>query len=158
MVWRIGVVVAILLVMYFLLRYARDVAPKRNEVLVGVDDGRLQPCPDTPNCVSSQAPQSDDHHVEPLPYSGTREEAHQTILAVIASAPRTHVVENRPDYIWAEYRTRVMRFVDDVEFYLPEEEKVVHFRSASRAGEGDLGVNRRRYDHIAAAFEAHVVH
>jgi uncharacterized protein (DUF1499 family) len=70
--------------------------------------------------------------------------------------PRSHVVEDRPDYIWAEFRTRLLRFVDDVEFHLPETEKVVHFRSASRAGEGDLGVNRRRYEQIAAAFEERI--
>jgi uncharacterized protein (DUF1499 family) len=139
--------------MYLLLRYARNLGPTREEVLVGVSDGRLQPCPDTPNCVSSQAHPDDDHRVEPLVYQQGIDQARGVLLSIIRDAPRTRIVEERTEYIWAEFRTGLMGFVDDVELYFPADDDVVHYRSASRAGQGDLGVNRRRYEWIARAFE-----
>ena len=104
-------------------------------------------------CVlTSTAIPGDDHRVDPLRYVGARKEARSALLAIIKETQRTELVVAREDYIWVEYRTWGMRFVDDVEFYLPEGASVVHFRSASRAGQGDLGVNRRRYELIVATF------
>jgi uncharacterized protein (DUF1499 family) len=46
-----------------------------------------------------------------------------------------------------------MGFVDDLEFYFPREESVIHLRSAARLGESDLGVNRRRLEQIRLALK-----
>ena len=117
----------------------------------GVVSHRLAPCPDSPNCVSSLS--SDVRHGEPpLTYSGTREEARQVLLGVVNSMPRTKVVTSTEDYLHIEYRSTVFRFVDDVEFLFDDTAKVIHFRSASRVGYSDLGVNRKRIRAIKDEF------
>ncbi len=119
---------------------------------LGVENGNLVPCPASPNCVSSQS-DDEEHGMQPLTYTGSREEAHARLLRVIREMPRTQIITVRPEYVYAEFRTFTFRFVDDVEFYLPADEQVIHFRSASRLGYSDMGVNRRRMEAIRDAFE-----
>lgn len=118
---------------------------------LGVAGGRLAPCPSTPNCVETLA-EDPDQRMDPIPYEGDIEDAQEQLLAVIRSIRRATIVESEPGYIWAEFRTPVIGFIDDVEFLLDEDEKVIHFRSASRLGYSDLGVNRRRMEELAALF------
>jgi uncharacterized protein (DUF1499 family) len=123
----------------------------RRPANLGAADGRLAPCPDTPNCVSTQAA-DEAHRIDPLPYDGSAEEAMARLRAVLADLPRTRVVTATDAYLHAECRSLVFRFVDDVEFLLDGRDRVIHFRSASRAGRSDLGVNRRRMEAIRQAF------
>ena len=116
-----------------------------------VNLGQFAPCPDSPNCVSTQAP-DDKHAIDPFPYSGTKVEAKKRLLGVIHSLPRTRVVEDKPDYLHVEFTSRILRFVDDAEFFLGIEDATVHFRSASRLGFSDLGANRERMETIRARF------
>jgi uncharacterized protein (DUF1499 family) len=118
---------------------------------LGVTAGRLAPCPSSPNCVCSQDA-DDAHHVEPLSFEGSPQEALARLKEVLASWPRTTVVTETEGYVHAECRSRLFRFVDDVEFLLDPQAKVIHVRSASRAGKGDLGVNRRRVEALRRAF------
>jgi uncharacterized protein (DUF1499 family) len=120
---------------------------------LGVKDGRLAPCPDTPNCVCTQAA-DEGHRIEPLTYDGTAEEAMARLKAALVGLPRTRVVSETPDYLHAECTSLVFRFVDDVEFLIDRERKVIHFRSASRVGRSDLGVNRLRMEALRQAFAA----
>ncbi|HPI93609.1 MAG TPA: DUF1499 domain-containing protein [Deltaproteobacteria bacterium] len=120
---------------------------------LGLKDGRLFPCPDSPNCVSTQE-RSEGHRIEPLRYTGTKENARQKLLQVIGGMPRVKIVTDSGDYIHAEFASRIFRFVDDVEFVFDDAEKLIHFRSASRLGYSDLGVNRRRMEEIRRRFEA----
>lgn len=115
---------------------------------LGVKSGRLKPPPAAPNAVSSQ--DNGRHAIAPLPYGGTREEALAKLRSIVDSTPRTRIVEAGPDYLYAEYSSNLMGFVDDVEFYLPAYEKVIHVRSASRLGYSDFGVNRERIEDIRA--------
>jgi uncharacterized protein (DUF1499 family) len=123
----------------------------RKPGIVGVPEGRLALCPNTPNCVCSQAG-DDMHRIEPLHFEGSAEEAMQRLRTVLAAWPRTRVVTATDGYVHAECRSRLFRFVDDVEFLLDREAGVIHFRSASRAGRADLGVNRRRMEGFRRAF------
>ena len=110
---------------------------------------RFSSCPASPNCVSTQAPTEDKvHYMAPIPYIGTSATIHKRLLAVIEAMPGSTVKVNAPDYIRAEFRSRIFHFVDDVEVYLDEMQQTIHFRSASRLGESDLGVNRRRMNAI----------
>ena len=111
---------------------------------LGVSDGKLTPCPGTPNCVNSQSddPQS---KIEPLPSVSIPE-----LQKVIEGMERTTIVESTDNYLYAEFKTKLMGFVDDVEFYLDKQENVVHVRSASRLGKSDLGLNRKRIEEIRA--------
>jgi uncharacterized protein (DUF1499 family) len=124
--------------------------PGRRPTNLGVRDGNLVDCPSSPNCVSSQAHDA-GHAIEPLPLSGDPVGAMQRLKNVIQSMARTQVVESKTNYLYAEFTTPLMGFVDDVEFYC--DGKVIHVRSASRLGYSDLGVNRRRVDAIRAALE-----
>lgn len=109
--------------------------------------GGLAPCPGTPNCVSSLAPDP-VHAVEPLPYRGTGEETREELRRLLRGLPRTRIVEERPDWLRAECRSALFRFVDDLEFLFDDERRQVHVRSASRVGRSDLGVNRKRVEEI----------
>lgn len=117
---------------------------------LGVNNGRLMPCPETPNCVNSQAT-DEAHRIAPIRFSGTRQEARNRLLQLLGSEKRTKILTAREDYIRAEFTSALFRFVDDVEFYLsgPEAgDTVIHVRSASRIGYSDLGVNRKRIERI----------
>ncbi len=121
---------------------------------LGVKEGKLKSCPPTPNCVCSQSPSSDtQHYVEPLDYDGTPQEAMAKLKQVIQSQERTKIIEESSNYIYTEFTTKLMGFVDDVEFSLDEAAKVIHVRSASRLGKSDLGVNRQRVETIRGALK-----
>lgn len=117
-----------------------------------VRDGRLAPCPSSPNCVSSQAPDA-AHRVEPLPLSGPVAAALVKLADIVRSLPRTAVVESSETYLRAEFTSALFRFVDDVEFFADEAAGVIHVRSASRVGSSDLGVNRRRVEQIRSRWD-----
>ena len=119
---------------------------------LGVRDGKLAPCPSTPNCVCSQSEDA-GHKIEPLTYKSTPEVAFTQLKQAIASQPRTKIITESPNYLYAEFTSAIMKFVDDVEFYLDEDAKVIHVRSASRLGQSDLGVNRKRIETIRAKLQ-----
>ena len=116
---------------------------------LGVSAGKLAPCRPTPNCVSSQAPDP-EHFVEPLPLAGTAAEAMAALRKAVVSMERARVIRAEPGYLYAEFSSRWLGFVDDVEFALDEGARVIHVRSASRLGRRDFGVNRARVDAIRA--------
>ncbi|MEP6958653.1 MAG: DUF1499 domain-containing protein [Nitrospirota bacterium] len=112
----------------------------------------LSPCPSSPNCVSTQA-QDESHAIAPLRYQKTRAEAKEALKAIIRTLPRTKLVEEDDTYLHYEFTSLLLRFVDDVEFLFDDEAKTIHFRSASRTGYGDLGVNRHRMEEIRTLIE-----
>src|SRR5687767_1935839 len=113
----------------------------RRPTNLGVREGRLAPCRSTPNCVSSQADPSDrEHYIEPL--RASMEEVRNAVEAL----PRTRIVLAHPDYLYAEFRSKLLGYVDDVEFFF--DGAVVQVRSASRVGRRDFGVNRDRVEKI----------
>jgi uncharacterized protein (DUF1499 family) len=111
----------------------------------------LPPCPNTPNCVSTMA--TDAHAIAPMHYTSTREEAMKRLLGILRALPRTTIVASDDHTIRAEFRTAVFRFVDDGTFLFDEATKTIHFRSASRVGRSDFGVNRRRMESIRQQFD-----
>lgn len=115
--------------------------------------GPLQPCPSTPNCVSTEARDA-RHAMEPLPFTDTPGQAQQRARAALLAQPRTRIVAERPGYLHAEARSRVFRFVDDVEVVVDSAASVIRFRSASRVGRSDLGVNRKRMQRFSDRFRA----
>ena len=119
---------------------------------LGISNGQLSACPESPNCVVSQNGDS-KHAIEPITYHVERDRAFSVLLKVIPAVPRTEIVEQTDDYVRAISKSRIFKFKDDVEFYLPNNEKVIHIRSASRVGESDLGVNRRRMEQIRLALQ-----
>ena len=112
----------------------------------------LAPCPSQPNCVSTVATDS-IHAIEPLRYDGSAAEAYARLLAILRSMPRTRVVSSDGASIHAEFRSAVFHFVDDGVFVIDDTTRSIHFRSASRVGRSDFGVNRKRMESIRTAFQ-----
>ena len=126
---------------------------------IGIQQGRLKPPSISPNSVSSQAdlypghPQHDYAKIAPFSFSGDPGKAIQKIEEILKSTEGTTIVVRAPDYLYAQCSTRVMRFTDDLEFWLDPSAGVIHVRSASRLGRKDFNVNRARVESIRAQFE-----
>ncbi len=110
---------------------------------LGLKDGRLAPCKRTPNCVSSQADPADrEHYIAPIPFKGSAVE----LRKAVESMPRSAVVREEGNYLYAEFRSRLLGYVDDGELFYDDKAGLVHVRSASRLGRRDFGVNRKRVE------------
>ena len=110
---------------------------------LGVNDGRLAPCKPTPNCVSSQAdPADQEHYIAPIAFTGTMME----LRRAVESMERATVIKEEGNYLYAEYKSKLMGYVDDVELLLDAKASLVQVRSASRLGRRDFGVNRERIE------------
>ena len=119
----------------------------------GLMGNRLAPCPETPNCVSSDA-DDEKHKVAPYRLVVEPAEAWNALKEVIASQERTTIVTVNESYLHAEARSAVFRFVDDIEFHLRGADEVIAVRSASRVGRSDFGVNRDRVEGIRSKLRA----
>lgn len=135
--------IAFLLVLISLLKGGRDL---KFEMI----EGKFTPCPGTPNCVSSQA-ESKEEYMEAVS-TGRLEtkEVMEIVRSVVEKSDRVKVVEYKGPYLRAEFKSSLFRFVDDVEFYHDAGKGLLHFKSASRVGKSDLGVNRKRMEKLTA--------
>jgi uncharacterized protein (DUF1499 family) len=124
---------------------------------VGERGPKLTPCPESPNCVSSQGSDS-AHAVAPLNYDSEAEKVIADLKMVVGSMKGATVVFESASYLHAEFQSHVFRFIDDVEFEVVDGVKVVHVRSASRVGYYDFGVNRRRVEKIRQAWSQKKAH
>ena len=116
---------------------------------LGVREGRLAPPKGTPNNVNSQTDKSDaQHYIEPLRYAGDARSAWAALKRIVEGMQRVAVVKSEPNYLYAEFTSKLMGFVDDTEFYLDEKAGVIQVRSASRLGRGDHDVNRGRIEYV----------
>ena len=124
---------------------------------LGVKEGRLARCRASPNCVSSQAePSDEEHYIAPIAFKGSALESIAAVRKAVESLTGATVIRHEGDYLYAEFRTRLMRFVDDVEFAPDEKAGVIHVRSASRLGRRDFGVNRARVESLRSRIEARI--
>jgi uncharacterized protein (DUF1499 family) len=122
---------------------------------LGAVRGRLAPCRSTPNCVSSQADLGDrTHYIEPLRFAGDPARAWAVLEVIVRGMERVNVVHADGAYLYAEFTSRLMGYVDDVEFLLDAAARVIHARSASRLGIRDFGVNRERIETIRGRLAA----
>jgi uncharacterized protein (DUF1499 family) len=121
---------------------------------LGVHGGKLKPPAKAPNSVSSQASLWPEHarrtdaQIAPLPLRGDGPATIAKLARIIEGMAGARIVERRTDYLYAQFTTPLMRFVDDTEFWFDPAAKVIQVRSASRVGRGDLGANRARIEAI----------
>ena len=108
---------------------------------IGNLDGRLADCPDSPNCVCSFESR-ESHTIAPLQANVAQ------VQQVLMGLPEARIVNSDGNYLYAEFTSRIMGFVDDVEFLYDPDAGVTHVRSASRLGYSDMGVNRNRIEAI----------
>jgi uncharacterized protein (DUF1499 family) len=114
---------------------------------------KFSPCPDSPNCVSSQSADK-AHFIEPLHYAGSIAEARQKLIDILENTKRVRLVKAETDTIHAEFRSLIFQFIDDVEFYFPPNQAIIHVKSASRKGYYDFGANRRRVERLRSKFQS----
>ena len=119
---------------------------------LGVSDGRLAPVREQLDNSVSSFSTSERHRIDPLAAGDEPRTAFARLERIVAAERGATIVEARPDYLYAEFETKWLHFVDDVEFMLDEAAGLIHVRSASRLGRRDFGVNRRRIESIRAAF------
>lgn len=136
-------VLAIVLVMVLNLVIGNMRTPKN----LGVKDGKLAELPNKPNAISTQT-DNKEFYVEPFPFKENLEKSKVAVLKAVEKYGDSEIVEKEANYIRVVFTTSKMRYHDDAEFYFDEEEKVVHFRSASRVGYSDMGLNKERYNKL----------
>jgi uncharacterized protein (DUF1499 family) len=112
---------------------------------LGYEDGRLAELPASPNAVSSQT-SDPERYVEPLPYLGNRKESRQRIISAARLYGNARIVREEDGYLHIVFSTAFMRFKDDAEFLFDDRDGIIHFRSESRLGYSDMGLNRERYE------------
>ncbi|MGP1676104.1 MAG: DUF1499 domain-containing protein [Burkholderiales bacterium] len=149
---RVAAVVAALFALIITLGVAMGLFSGTRPDNLGVHDGRLAPPKRTPNNVNSQIDKSADaeHYIEPLRYAGDARQSWAALKQIVDAMQRVKLVKSEPNYLYAEFTSKLMGFVDDTEFYLDEKAGVIQVRSASRLGRGDHGVNRARIEYIRA--------
>jgi uncharacterized protein (DUF1499 family) len=122
---------------------------------LGATNGQLAPCPRSPNCVASQADPADaTHFIAPIAFKGDPGAAWRALRQTVAASERVKIVDERDDYLRAEFATKFIGFVDDVEFLLDAPVRLIHVRSASRLGYRDFGVNRARIEALRTRLAA----
>ncbi len=127
---------------------------------LGVHHGKLKGLSSTNNSVSSQADLYPDHpqrkysSIAPLSVRGDGAATVAKLKGIVEGMDGAKLITNAPDYLYAQYTTPLMKYVDDIEFWFDPTANVIHVRSASRLGKSDLGVNRKRIEVVRAALAA----
>ncbi|QBP42284.1 DUF1499 domain-containing protein [Paenisporosarcina antarctica] len=119
---------------------------------LGVTNGQLKPVEDKPNSVSSQT-DIKRNYMEPIPYSGSHAQSQSKIKMIIINMKQMELVEEKANYLHYVETSKVFKFKDDVEFYFDDSKQVTHFRSKSRVGYSDFGVNKKRMQKITDAYK-----
>lgn len=148
--WRSAVrAVAVMLALGLLLSGCTGSRPAE----LGVQGGKLLPCPESPNCVSSDA-SDEEHSIAALSLEGDPAAAWSALRAAVERTPRTEVIEDTGAYMHVEFTSLLFRYVDDVEFDLRPAAGTIAVRSASRLGHSDMGANRKRVEALREALES----
>lgn len=114
---------------------------------LGVEQGKLAPMPKSPNAVSSQS-EDPEKKVEPIPFKGDLNESKEWIKKALEAYGNIKIVADEESYIHAVSTTSTMKYHDDLEFYFDDKTALIHYRSASRIGYSDMGLNRERYERL----------
>ncbi|EFJ46193.1 hypothetical protein VOLCADRAFT_105627 [Volvox carteri f. nagariensis] len=129
----------------------------------------LSLCPSTPNCIATSEEGNDrEHYAPPLTYNpqdgrgrknpATQEQAMAELVSVVKTLQpdgfTPKIIKQTPNYLYVEYESPIMGFIDDVEFWFkPGPGARVEYRSASRVGESDGNINRKRIRAIRQELE-----
>lgn len=152
------ILIAIALVLFVIIRLYAKSGTLQNSfppgTTSGVTDGQLAPCKTSPNCISSHSEPTDTlHYADPITVPTSITEPKQRIIEILSALPHAVIVEEFDNYIRAEFTTQWIRYVDDVEFLIHKEQARIDFRSASRVGYSDMGLNRKRIEEIRTYFK-----
>lgn len=147
---KILIIIVAMIILLILFMFIKNNRIPNN---IGVINGKLAPMPNKPNAVSSQT-EIMDKRVEPLKFIGDLENSKKLVIDIINTFKNIEIIKNEENYIYAIFSTEKMKYKDDVEFYFDDDKKLIHFKSASRVGYSDMGVNRKRYEDIKKVYES----
>jgi len=145
-VLRIFIIGTVLLIASIPLLSCSDKRPSA----LGLSDSRLEPCPSSPNCFSSDDRDS-AHKIAPFQLVKPANEVWSAVQDLVSKLPRTRIIKETEDYLHAECRSFLFGFVDDLGLHLRPAEGIIAIRSAARSGYSDFGVNRRRIESLREA-------
>lgn len=145
-------IVLIILIAVIVLNILFIVIQNNRVPSLGHNQGMFQPLSSKPNAVSTQA-EDTEKWVMPWPYKIDRATTLQAIETAVAEYGGAELKQSDEQYRYYVFTTPTLHFHDDVEFYLNDEEQAVHFRSASRAGYSDMGLNRKRYEQLKELYD-----
>lgn len=135
-------IIAVIIVLLALQMFIKNSKTPSN---LGVKDGKLAPVPKSPNAVSSQC-DNPEKKVDPIPFISDLDKSKESIKSALKSYGGIEIIKEDDNYIHAISTTKTMKYKDDLEFYFDVENKIIQFRSASRVGYSDRGLNRDRYN------------
>ncbi len=144
----LGLSALIIVVLFIALLIFQNVSTPTH---LGHKEGKLAPMPDKPNAVSSQT-DIVEKRVEPLPYKDSAGETISAVIATLNTMGSNEFQAQESHYLYTVFTTATLHFHDDVEVLLDDQTQLVHFRSQSRAGRSDMGVNRKRYEQFKALY------
>jgi uncharacterized protein (DUF1499 family) len=143
----------IIIVLFLAINFGRIYFQNAQVPQLGVNNGQLAPISKKPNNVSTQTEDA-EKKVPTLPFKATPEATMNAIKAAVAGYGGGKIQQETNDYLYVVFTTSLMKYHDDVEFWLDTENKEVHFRSSSRAGYSDMGLNRKRWEALAELYRA----
>jgi len=143
---------SILLLVTFLVAFFILGLMSRSGQAPGLSGGQLARCPDSPNCVCSEYQNDTRHYIEPM-VSHQRVTHDTVLLGAVIRAMGGHIQTVNDHYLAATFSSRIFGFMDDVEIRVDPDQKVIHVRSASRVGRGDLGVNQQRIELLRKLYQ-----
>jgi len=120
---------------------------QKAKIDLGLDNGKLKEIPQKPNCVSTQT-QQEDKKIKPMAFKASLEETKAALKKAFEAYGNIDIKKEESTYLYAVATTGTMKFHDDIEVYFDESNKVIQYRSASRAGYSDMGLNKERYQAI----------
>lgn len=118
-----------------------------------VSQNGLSDCPDSPNCVSTSSSRPESK-IPPIELREAASDAKRKLEILIQRMPGSQITESTEYYLHAEFRSRILGFVDDFEILIDEEQQLIFMRSASRVGYSDMGVNRKRCEELRRHYMA----
>ena len=145
--------ILIVIAVFIAVNFGRIYYQNSQEPELGVENGQLAPVSSKPNNVSTQA-EDEAKKVAPLPVKASTAATMDAIKQAVNEYGGAAIQNENETYLYVIFTTDLMKYNDDVEFWIDEVNGVVHFRSASRAGYSDMGLNRKRYDALAALYSA----
>ena len=142
--------VIIISVVFFLLNVQKN---SRDGKASGLVEGSLSKCSSKPNCVCSEHKDDSSHYIDPIIIPENTTVNHFTLLKNIINEMGGNIQVESSDYLAATFTSAMFKFVDDLEVRIDATQKVIHIRSASRVGYGDMGVNKKRTDLLKKLFK-----
>ena len=128
----------------------------RSASAAGIVNGQLTQCPDKPNCVCSEFPDDASHSIAPIQIPEGEEGNALSLIKEVLGEMGGKIQNETDSYLAATFTSSFFRFIDDVEIRLDAESSLIHLRSASRAGNSDMGVNGIRVEEIRSLFKVKI--